>query len=235
MQCVCVTGTWGGDMAMQVERRPQLGLPPPGCAPVPRSEGGLVFVRGCPDQLFDGLYAVDADAPEVHGKPHFSNSACHLFCNRAGEWCLKDCFNPASNAARAFSSWSADAPVDGESEWRWWASRWKTVTLTVATGAAAAVAAEASAAAVAAAAAALAQAGPQRNEVDWGAGLSKEIVMRLLHFSPKRTGQSMACVNRAWRDAAKERERRPSVVVVGAQTHIEWIQERRRMHPHSFG
>ena len=61
--------------------------------------------------------------------------------------------------------------------------------------------------------------------------------MLVLHFSSKKAGQAMACVNRSWRDAAEERIRRPSVVFInaGIETHNDWIQARRRLHPHSFG
>ena len=210
-----------------------LGLPPDGRAPVPI---GQVYVQGCPDELFNGLYSLDADA--CGGKPHFSTGGAqsptrrHLFCNQAGQWCLKDKFEPSSTAARAFANWTAvPEPVAGESEWRWWAGRWKTVALTVTTGAAATtVAAEASAAT------ALAEALPRNDQPDWGK-LSKEIVMLVLHFSTKKASQAMACVNRSWRDAAEERVRRPSVILInpGIQTHGDWIQARRRLHPHSFG
>lgn len=196
---------------------------------------GLVYVAGAPDDSFNGIYALDEAAPEANGKTHLTNGAgCHLFCNFSGEWCLKDSFDPASNAARAFAAWpDAPEPVDGTSEWRWWASRWRKELITVTTGdAAAALAAEFEAAAEAA----LAEA-PRRFEAEWGVGLSKEIVMVLLHWSKKRECQSIACVNTSWRDAAKERKRRPSVMLgpCTTETHGDWIAERRRMYPHSFG
>lgn len=215
-----------------------LGLPPNGPAPVPQRVEQL-YVQGCPDDQFNGLYTLDADVPEGAGKPHFSTSGAqsssrrHMFCNHAGLWCLKDTFDPRSDAARAFSTWTAPPePVSGKSDWRWWAGRWKTVALTVTTGAAAtALATEISAKT------ALAEALPRSDRADWGKGLSKEIVMLVLHFSSKKAGQAMACVNRSWRDAAEERVRRPSVVFtnVGIETHNDWIQARRRLHPHSFG
>ena len=225
-----------------------LGLPPSVSAPVPVSVPvpmpmqeriEQLYVQGCPDDMFNGLYTLDPDAPEGAGKPHFSTSGAHsssrrhLFCNRAGQWCLKDKFDPSSDAARAFSTWTdLPEPPGGESDWRWWAGRWKTVVLTVTTGAAAtALAAEISATN------ALAEASPRNDRPDWGTGLSKEIVMLVLHFSSKKAGQAMACVNRSWRDAAEERIRRPSVVFInaGIETHNDWIQARRRLHPHSFG
>ena len=225
---------------MELERC-TLGLPPemPAAAVVPIGQPRVVYVQGCPDKEFDGLYALDPDAPTGAGRPHFStggahsSSRRHLFCNQAGQWCLKDKFDPSSNAARAFSGWTAaPEPVDGESEWRWWAGRWKTVALTVTSGAAAmALAAEISAAS------ARAEASPRNDQPDWGKGLSKEIVMCVLHFSTKKASQAIACVNRSWRDAAEERVRRPSVIHSnpGIATHVDWIQARRRLHPHSFG
>ena len=208
-----------------------LGLPPDEDAPVVPI--GQVYVQGCPDERFNGLYSRD-----TAGTPHFAtggaqSSRRHLFCNWAGQWCLKDDFDPSSNAARAFASWTAaPEPVAGETEWRWWAGRWKTVALTVTTGAAAtALAAEVSAAT------ALAASSPRNDQPDWGRGLSREIVMLLLHFSTKKASQAMACVNRSWRDAAAERVRRPSVILMnpGIETHNDWIQARRKLHPHSFG
>ena len=52
---------------------------------------GDVFIEGAPDELYDGLYAADAEEPEANGSRHYANGAgAHLFCTRLGEWCLKE-------------------------------------------------------------------------------------------------------------------------------------------------
>ena len=194
---------------------------------------GDVFIEGAPDELYDGLYAADAEEPEANGSRHYANGAgAHLFCTRSGEWCLKEVFDPTTTTARAFGPKSQGPEMEAAStDWRWWSSRWVTASLTVTVGEAAM---ERAAAAAAQAEGCEPPAPPL--EADWG-HLSKEIVMVVLHLSNTRSSQAMTCTCRPWRDAQAERRRRPSTTVgpISVDTHGSWLDRRRELYPHSFG
>ena len=69
--------------------------------------------------------------------------------------------------------------------------------------------------------------------------LSAEIVMLVMHHSRlKRSRGAMACVCKGWRDAARERARRPSIMpgaVMNESSLKAWTAKRMEAAPHSFG
>ena len=69
--------------------------------------------------------------------------------------------------------------------------------------------------------------------------LSAEIVMLVMHHSRlKRSRGAMACVCKGWRDAARERARRPSTMagaVMNESSLKAWTAKRMEAAPHSFG
>ena len=186
-------------------------------------------LSGFTDSRCNGVYTAESSE-------HFVNErGFHLFVSRrTDEWCVREEFDPNARSALAIASWGpATSPPVGESLWQiWQRGRWASEKVLLAVGgAAAANFAEMSRSACAA----------QLDSVrppDW-AGLSKEIVMHVLHHTPSsRSRGAIACVCRPWRDASTERRRRPSVLpstTLSMDTCREWTARRMAASPHSFG
>lgn len=184
---------------------------------------------GFPSAACNGVYRVAA------GDGDFVNDAGYhcFFGRKIGDWVLKDAFEPECQSATAIAGWGGvDKPVMGTSSWRWWASGWEDVLVTVSSGN---VSTEPPQQASAQPAAAQQSA---KAPVDFSL-LSAEIVMLVLHHSRlKRSRGAMACVCKGWRDAARERQRRPSIMagaVMNESSFKTWTARRMEAAPHSFG
>ena len=143
---------------------------------------------------------------------HFVNGAgVHAFFSTGiREWCLKDEYDPNCKSAKAIAAWGRlPQPQPCASEWRVWNSGWDSAMVTVSTGDEALECVKEAAADAAAHEADSALCGA----VDWST-LSRDLVLHVMHSSRNtRSNAAMACVCTEWREAARERLRRPSVLV----------------------
>ena len=191
----------------------------------------VLRLEGFPDAACNGVYrCVGSTAGD------YTNAAdYHLFFGRrVGDWVIKaDGFEPDCRSATAIADWGrVERPQAGASTWRWWSSGWEDVQATVTLGSAA-VAPPSDGAQAAAVAQQGAKAPAKFGE------LSREIVMLVLHHSRTRRARgAVACVCKGWRDAARERTRRPSIMpgaVMNESSFNSWTAKRMEAAPHSFG
>jgi hypothetical protein len=194
-------------------------------------DDAVLRLEGFPDAACNGVYrCVGSTAGD------YTNAAdYHLFFGRrVGDWVIKaDGFEPDCRSATAIADWGrVERPQAGASTWRWWSSGWEDVQATVTLGSAAVAPPSDGAQA-----AAVAQQG-SKAPAKFGE-LSREIVMLVLHHSRTRRARgAVACVCKGWRDAARERTRRPSIMpgaVMNESSFNSWTAKRMEAAPHSFG
>jgi hypothetical protein len=207
-----------------------------------------LYLEGFADARCNGLYdsidgraAADGSDDAQHAHYVNSSSGVHLFHSTAiQEWCLKDSYEPGARSAKAIATWGSvdgrpSQPQPGLSSWQIWAGGWwDSAAVRLVAGEGAHEAWETAALESLGAGAG----GTASQAADWG-GLSREIVMHVLHHNDNaRSRGAMACTCSMWRDATRERRRRPSTVVSGSlssDTTRDWIARRMAAAPHSFG
>lgn len=192
--------------------------------------GECFSLDGFPNDACNGLYRQQASGDFVN------DAGYHVFFARQiGEWVVKaETFEPDCRSATAIADWGRVAlPRPGTNSWRWWACGWEDIQVTVAAGSAASLSS-------ASAEATTVTVDPQCTKPPANfRELSREIVMLVMRLSQtQRDRRAMACVCKGWRDAARERIRRPSIMVgaVMSQSSLSsWTARRMAAAPHSFG
>ena len=213
-------------------------------------------LEGFRDARFNGVYASTGLSAGTELEDDFANaSGMHVFYSGSiDEWCLKESFEPACKSALAIASeWGAAMrPCPGECDWRAWSSGWEDVRVVLSAGADFSLA-QARVAETEAAGEAEGAKSPEVVTVDWTT-LSRDIVMRIMHDlgsngggagrrsgtvrARQKNGSAMACVCTSWRDAAQERQRRPSTVVAGtlsSDTLRSYAMRSIASQPHRYG